>query len=179
MVEGLRFSGARSVRHRSAKTAIATGIAALALLVSDLGGARPPLVIYNASASAPIGFYRVLPAPRLARGELILARPPQTVRSLAAERGYLPADVPLVKRVAALSGDTVCAAEGSVAINGTPAAVALAADGRGRPLPAWSGCRVLRADETFLLMAEVRDSFDSRYFGPVSTDSVIGKLVPL
>jgi type IV secretory pathway protease TraF len=46
-------------------------------------------------------------------------------------------------------------------------------------LPHWDGCRTLQADELFLLMAAVPDSFDSRYFGPVSLSAVIGRLVPL
>ncbi|NJO35955.1 MAG: S26 family signal peptidase, partial [Rhodospirillales bacterium] len=33
--------------------------------------------------------------------------------------------------------------------------------------------------EVFLLMEGVADSFDGRYFGPVPTASIIGRLAPL
>jgi conjugative transfer signal peptidase TraF len=98
---------------------------------------------------------------------------------VAAARGYLPADVPLVKQIAALSGDTVCAAGLQISINGSPAAVVRAADARGRPLPTWSGCRRLGPRDVFLLMAHVPDSFDGRYFGVVTTAAIIGRLAPL
>jgi Type IV secretory pathway, protease TraF len=137
-----------------------------------------PLLVWNASASAPIGFYRVVAAPPVC-GALVLARPPTDVGKLAAARGYLPAGVPLVKRVAALTGDTVCAAGNTVSINGTMVAIRLEHDTRGRPLPRWQGCRTLAEDELFLLMAGVPDSFDGRYFGPVPAASIIGRLVPL
>jgi conjugative transfer signal peptidase TraF len=142
-------------------------------------GQPAPLIVYNASASAPIGFYRVLPAEPIRRGDLVLVRTPDSVRRLAAERDYLPATVPLVKRVAALRGDTVCAVDRAITIDGRYVAKQLAADRLGRKLPAWTGCRTLAPDDIFLLMQGVSDSFDGRYFGPIRTSAVIGRLVPL
>ena len=158
---------------------LALGLAAIALLGGESFVTTRPLLIYNASASAPIGFYRVLPPDPLRRGELVLVRTPKSVRDLAAKRGYLPLGVPLVKRVAALSGDTVCIVHHVVRIDGRPVAKQRAEDTKGRPLPQWSGCRTLGSDDVFLLMAGIPDSFDGRYFGPVSARAVIGCLVPL
>lgn len=153
---------------------IGLGLLGLAML-----GRPAPLIVYNASASAPLGFYRVLPTGVLDRGDLVLVRTPIGVRVLAAERGYLPATVPLVKRIEALAGDTVCAIDHAVTINGRHVANQLAADSMGRPLPHWTGCETLHAGEIFLLMPGVPDSFDGRYFGPVPVSAVIGRLVPL
>jgi type IV secretory pathway protease TraF len=38
---------------------------------------------------------------------------------------------------------------------------------------------MLGEGEIFLLMGSVRASFDSRYFGSVPTDTVVGKAVPI
>jgi conjugative transfer signal peptidase TraF len=143
--------------------------------------ARPlPRLVWNASASAPLGLYWLAGGP-VSRGDFVLAALPDSARRLAAERGYLSAGVPLVKRVAASGGDTVCAVATTITItiDGDAVAARLAADSRGRPLPAWAGCQVLRDGEFFLLMPDVPDSFDSRYFGPVAASSIIGRLVPL
>jgi conjugative transfer signal peptidase TraF len=138
-----------------------------------------PLLIFNASASAPIGFYWAGPPRPLNRGDLLLVRTPESIRMLAAARGYIPLAVPLVKRAVALSGDFVCADGQTLTIDGRHVADRLSADRAGRPLLAWSGCRKLGTGELFLLMEDVPDSFDSRYFGPVSVDAVIGRLSPL
>jgi type IV secretory pathway protease TraF len=90
------------------------GVALLGL--SALPTPRPWLV-WNASASAPIGLYRVVAGP-VERGDWVLVRPPAEVAVLAAERAYLPLGVPLVKRVAALGGDAVCNRKGALFING-------------------------------------------------------------
>jgi conjugative transfer signal peptidase TraF len=137
------------------------------------------LLLWNASASAPRGFYRVIAFQPVRRGDMVLIRTPESVRDLAAERGYLPSTVPLVKRVAALGGDMVCGLDDMVIIDGETVATRLTRDRLGRSLPRWDGCRTLHADELFLLMAAVPDSFDSRYFGPVPTSALIGRLVPL
>jgi conjugative transfer signal peptidase TraF len=141
--------------------------------------ARPaPWLVWNASASAPVGLYRVLPGKPI-RGDLVLVHTPNSVRQLAAEWGYLPATVPLVKRVAAVDGDIVCAAGDVISVNGRVVAERLARDRLGRPLPSWSGCHLLDDGEAFLLMEGVSDSFDGRYFGPIPTAAIIGRLVPL
>jgi conjugative transfer signal peptidase TraF len=158
---------------------VALGLAAggVALLgLSALPQARPWLV-WNASASAPMGLYRVVAGP-VERGDWVLVRPPAEVAVLAAERGYLPLGVPLVKRVAASAGDTICARMGALFINGQEVARALVRDRAGRPMPRWTGCRSLGAEEIFLLLPPP-DSFDSRYFGPVPRTLVIGRLAPL
>lgn len=156
--------------------------AALGVAMLGLAGILHPiprLVVWNASASAPLGLYGVVPHAVIARGDLVLAMLPRAPRTLAAERGYLPAGVPVVKHVAALSGDTVCSRGMTITINGRPAAERLASDIRGRSVPAWRGCRLLRQDQVFLLNATVPDSFDGRYFGPVERSAIVGKLVAI
>jgi conjugative transfer signal peptidase TraF len=137
-----------------------------------------PRLVWNVSASAPVGVYHVIFGD-IRRGDLVLVRPPQEIAQFAAERGYLPLGAPLVKRIAALSGDDVCVFKEAVIINGKPVARRLEKDGAERLLPRWYGCRELADNELFLLMDAVPDSFDSRYFGPVSVANVIGRLVPL
>jgi len=166
----------RRRRQRPAVLALAgLGVAILSLTPTERS---VPWLVWNASASAPVGLYRVVAGPA-ERGTLVLVRPPANVTALAAERGYLPAGVPLIKRVAARAGNHVCAVGARVFLSGHRPIHRLKTDAAGRPLPHWSGCRRLAEDEVFLLMADAPDSFDSRYFGPVPLASVMGRLVPL
>ena len=137
-----------------------------------------PRVVWNASASAPIGFWRIHPDRPIHTGDMVLARTPDAVRQLAARRHYLPANVPLLKRVAARDGDNVCALGREIFINGRWVAERRVADPHGRPLPWWSGCEHLRGGR-FLLLMDAPDSFDSRYFGPVDQAAIIGRATPL
>ena len=138
-----------------------------------------PRLVWNASASAPIGLYLNMGARDVSRGDLVLARAPESAHRLAATRGYLPEDVPLVKQVAGLSGDTICAAGDTTWINGGTPTLRLRRDRHGLEMPTWTGCKLLNSDEIFLLMGDVPDSFDGRYFGPIATSMIIGRLVPL
>lgn len=158
----------------------------LALLAGSLAAmgwatiaTSPPRLIYNASDSLPVGWYRISPATSLAPGDLVLVHLPPEVRSLAAQRGYLPANVPLLKTVAAIAPQQVCVQGSQVRIDGDLVAKRLRWDRQGRALPTWQACRRLVGDELFLLSSSNPASFDSRYFGPISADAVIGRAQPL
>ncbi|MGE4061678.1 MAG: conjugative transfer signal peptidase TraF [Sphingomonadales bacterium] len=168
-----RRRGRRRPRAILALSLFGLGLVGLAMLAQPA-----PWLVWNASASAPIGLYRVLPG-KLVRGDLVLVHTPDSVRHLAAERGYLPATAPLVKRIAALDGDVICAAANVISVNGRVVAERLARDRLGRPLPAWTGCQTLETNDVFLLMEDVASSFDGRYFGPVRRAAIIGRLAPL
>jgi conjugative transfer signal peptidase TraF len=134
-----------------------------------------PAFVWNTSASAPIGLYSVLGADALERGGTVVAWAPESARRLAAARGYLPFNVPLVKQVAAAAGDRVCASGAVILVNGAPTVRRWRADRAGRPLPRWSGCVVLARDELLLLMPGGPASFDGRYFGVTNSDAVVGR----
>lgn len=138
-----------------------------------------PRLIWNASASVPVGLYALRPVDTLTLGDLVAVDPPQALARFITARGYTGPDVPLLKQVAALPGQEVCRSGKTVAIDSIAVATALSRDSRGRNLPVWQGCRVIGADEIFLLNAGIRDSLDSRYFGPLPARSVIGRAVPL
>ena len=110
---------------------------------------------------------------------MVLVPLPAEAAALAAQRGYLPTRIPLLKRVGAVAPQEVCIADGSVRIDGVPSAAVLRADRWGRPLPSWQQCRRLRPGELFLLSVTNPASFDSRYFGPVSAAAVIGVARPV
>ncbi|MBO9601838.1 MAG: S26 family signal peptidase [Novosphingobium sp.] len=157
------------LRRRIALTVLGGGI----LLLCAAFPPRPRLV-WNVSSSAPVGLYRVSPDAPLEPGDMVVARVPADFRRLAAERRYLPMNVPLVKRVAAGPGDDVCAFGSVVLVNDRVVARRRSADGAGRALPAWSGCRRLRGRQLFLLMDSAA-SFDGRYFGVTDAADIIGK----
>ena len=155
------------------------GLALLgAAAVLDFAVRPAPRVIWNASASAPIGLWRVHPGSAIRSGDMVLAYAPAPFRQLAAARRYLPANVPLLKRIAASEGDELCALGPILFVNVRPIAIRHAADRSHRPLPWWTGCERLRAGRLLLLM-DVPDSFDGRYFGPIDRAAVIGKATPL
>ena len=137
--------------------------------------ARQPRLIYNPSPSAEIGWYRVDPGGAFDRGDLIASQLPEEARRLADERGYLPAGVPVIKTVWAVSGDEVCWRNGGVLVAGRPTLELRDRDSLGRPLPRQQeGCITLGPGEVFLVSSRTGNSFDSRYFGPVHTSLVIG-----
>ena len=160
--------------RRFGRWVVGCGGLAAALAATLLVDPRPRLV-WNASVSAPIGLYAVGETAPLARGDMVIARVPVEFRLFAARRHYLPANVPLVKRVAAATGDEVCAAGARVTVNGRLVARRLDRDGAGRPMPWWSGCAELRSGEYFLLMTDSPASFDGRYFGVSEAGDIVGK----
>ena len=141
-------------------------------------GHRPKL-IWNASASVPVGLYRVELVDRIGVSDIAVVMPPERLADFLAERGYLPNGVPLLKHVLALAGTIVCRRGGSIIVYGVAFGRALERDRHGRPLPAWQGCRVIADDEVFLMNWLAADSFDSRYFGPLPLTSIIGRAVPI
>jgi conjugative transfer signal peptidase TraF len=143
-------------------------------------GADPPYrLVYNTSESAPRGWYALAPESHPTTGQWVFVHLPKMIARLADERGYLPIRVSILKRVAAQNGDEVCASKGGIFIEGNLVARALKDDSRGRPLPQWSACRKLKAQELFLLSTYSPFSFDSRYFGPVRRSAVIGQAIPV
>lgn len=166
----------RSARRRRRSFA-GWSMAALAVsgvLLSLLLPPRP-LLLWNDSASMAVGFYSVS-APAVPRvGDIVIARAPASARRLAAARHYLPFGVPLVKRVAAIAGDRVCAAQDRILIDGRTVARRRAYDPSGRPMPWWSGCSDLGPGELLLLSARGADSFDGRYFGATRATELIGR----
>ncbi len=152
------------------------GIAALAWPSLHTSLAR---IVYNPSDSVPPGWYRIDPPESLHVGSFVLVQLPADTAALAAQRGYLPEHIPLLKRIGAMSPQQVCIEKRIVRIDGMPVTSVHATDGRGRPLSAWQQCRRLHDGELFLLSATNPASFDSRYFGPVAVSAVIGSAQPL
>jgi conjugative transfer signal peptidase TraF len=160
--------------------AVLAAIAAAMVAMLVAIAVRAPLIVYNASGSAPLGFYYLenrLPA----RGETALVMPPPLIELLITSRGILPANVPLAKQVGGIGGDEVCRTKeptGTIAINGKVVAEVFEQDREGKPLPSWEGCIHLIDGEFFLLQPHPH-SFDSRYFGSVTRCDILGALHPL
>lgn len=152
------------------------GVAAVAFTAF---GTRPPRLIWNASASVPIGLYRVQSDARPELTDLVVVRPPEALAWFLAEGGYLPRNVPLLKRVAALPGQQVCRTGTAITVDGVPFGDALEFDRRGRALPVWRGCTTLAHDQVFLMNTERPDSLDGRYFGPLPRQSIVGQASPI
>jgi conjugative transfer signal peptidase TraF len=151
---------------------------ALALIMSTMGESTP-VYIWNASKSVPIGLYQLQPAGRLAVTQLVAVRPPEPLATFLDLNGYLPIGVPMLKRVLALPGQTVCRKGLTISVDAIDVGDALSRDSRGRPLPVWQGCHAVEADELFLMNWQSEDSLDGRYFGFVPNTSVIGKALPV
>lgn len=159
-------------------TITTAGLAVLLVGMTSLLHPTPKL-IWNASASVPIGIYVVKPASNLHVGDLVVARPPEGLAAFLETRGYLARGVPLLKHIAALPGQDVCRGGNTIMVDGLTMGQVLDHDHLGRVLPGWEGCRLVAKDEVFLMNWQSEHSLDGRYFGPLSASTIVGRAHPL
>ncbi|MBP1884946.1 conjugative transfer signal peptidase TraF [Sinorhizobium mexicanum] len=165
-------------RRRQSAITLSISAAAIALvaLTGFPGGYR-----INLTPSEPLGLWRIVPLDGPADvGDLVFICPPDTASIREARaRGYLrsglcPGGVaPLIKTVVAVGGQRVeIAAEVTIDGRMLPTSTLAEKDGKGRPLTPFASGVVPRG-QVFLHSA-FAGSFDSRYFGPVPTSSILG-----
>jgi conjugative transfer signal peptidase TraF len=159
--------------------ALAIMIVGVAFMTFTVTTNPMPRLLWNASASVPIGLYGVEPASKLAVADLVVAAAPQRLATVFAERGYLPLGLPLIKRILALQGQSVCRTALLITVDGKAVGTALAQDSRGRALPVWQGCRLIARDQVFLMNRDEAASLDGRYFGPIPVTAIVGRALPL
>jgi conjugative transfer signal peptidase TraF len=160
------------------KTLVAM-FASAAAVVAPIALEMPPLYVWNATESVPVGLYRLRPADNLFVTELLAIQPPEPLAIFLDLNGYLPAGLPMLKRVLALPGQTVCRSGLTVSVDTIEMGEARERDGRGRPLPKWQGCHVVREGELFVMNWQSISSLDGRYFGFLPASSVIGRALPM
>ncbi|MFC7701898.1 S26 family signal peptidase [Bradyrhizobium sp. GCM10028915] len=158
---------------------LAVTIGVAAALIATIVQEPLPLYIWNASASVPIGLYRLRPAEHFLVTELVAVQPPEPLATFLDLNGYLPIGVPMLKRVLALSGQTVCRNGFAISVDTIAVGEARDRDGRGRPLPKWQGCHVVGDGELFLMNWQSDESLDGRYFGFLPESAVIGRALPV
>lgn len=156
----------------------ATAAGSVLLAALPANWRQQPRWLWNTTASAPLGLYRVQPTSAVRIGDWLAIRPPASLAAWLDARGALPSGALLLKRAAALAPSRVCRRDADILVDGTPQARALTRDRRGLPLPLWTGCLQLRAGEVFVLNAEPR-SLDSRYFGALPLSAVVGRAQPV
>ncbi len=151
-----------------------------AVLAGPAIGMKPTtLYIWNASDSVPVGLYRLQPVGELSVTDLVAVRVSEPHATFLANGGYLPRGAPILKRVLALPGQTVCRNADTITVDDLAMGEARDHDSRGRSLPAWQGCRVVAEDELFLMNWQSDNSFDGRYFGVTPRAAVIARAQPV
>jgi len=139
------------------------GAAAICLVVAtaaEISFPPRPKLLYNPSNSAPIGYYSIGSKEHLNIGDQVALYAPDWARHLADERDYLPYDFPLIKTIAGKSGDRICGSGEIVSVPNYADITRLSRDSLGRDLPSTE--------------AGLEFGFDSRYFGPVPGETILG-----
>ena len=151
---------------------VCVALAAILMLTVPVaaGSAR---FVWNVTASAPAGLYRITHEPWF-RGDRVAVLPGAALGADLDRRGVLAKGRLLIKRAAAVTGDRVCRDGAEVAINGEPAAKARDVDSHGLPLPSWQGCVTLDDGQVFLL-GDTPGSYDGRYFGVTPSAEIVGQ----
>jgi conjugative transfer signal peptidase TraF len=160
-------------------TTLLLTVGAGALVLSTIGAKPITHYIWNASESVPIGLYLIQPTGRLFVTELVAVVPPEPLATFLADGLYLPRGIPMLKRVLALPGQTVCRDHLTLTVDKFEVGRARERDNRGQPLPTWQGCRVVADGEVFLMNWQSADSLDGRYFGVLPMSAIVGRAEPL
>ena len=131
-----------------------------------------PWLLYNHTPSVPVGWY-VYQSHDVKNGDVVAFRLPRPAHNYARLRNQ-STDVLLLKPVVAMAGDHVSTVNGQLRINGQRVCPIPTRDTHGRALLRWLGSRQLTDCELFVYSAQITNSFDSRFFGPLHLDDVIG-----
>lgn len=160
-------------------------LSTLLVIAATAAGFRFGGIRVNASASLPIGLYRITSDQA---AKLVEFCPADPFGSLSANRAYRgkgnspDGAEPLMKPVVAVAADTVTFSAAGFAVNGTLLrnSAPLQLDTKHRPLQHWPYGKYLAAPGTVWVVSSYNSrSFDSRYFGPIGVAMVRSRLRPL
>lgn len=147
-------------------------------LIGVSGLKHDPVLLYNRTESAPIGWYFVEQEEDYSNGDRVAAWLSETAQEIALDRGYLPENAPVIKTIFAGPGDMYCVKRDQIIINNSTRFRTLRLDSKRRAMPeAPGGCRRLNSAEYLLMSDRTSGSFDSRYVGPFDRSQIIGKVV--
>jgi conjugative transfer signal peptidase TraF len=135
--------------------------------------------VINTSPSVAPGIYlRVADRPGV--GRIVDFPIPPVARAYVHERtGYWGNNWYILKPIAAGPGDRVNTLGRWLYINGHQIAPIYIHDEKGRLLPHWRADCVLGQGEYFVYSSRIWNSFDSRYYGPISQSQITAVRVPL
>lgn len=166
---------------------VSSGTVILLTLICFMAAGRGYRI--NSTSSLPIGVWKVdtLTKP-VQRGQVVNVRPAERpIFQMALSRHYLAWGLcpggyaSLLKPVAAIPGDQVEVSSEGIAVNGflLPNSKGAIVDSVGRPLqPFESGTYTVPARTVWLVSRNAR-SFDSRYFGPMPIENILGTAKPI
>jgi conjugative transfer signal peptidase TraF len=136
----------------------------------------------NTSPSLPMGLYITTAD---AGANMVEFCPVEPFATFAIVRGYRDPGAcrdgaaPLLKPIVAKPGDVVELSARGISVNGALLSntAPLSKDTKGRPLEAWPFGRYIVASETVWVASSYHPrSFDSRYFGPISTSAIRNRM---
>lgn len=155
-------------------------LSSCAIFILALAQVAASFFVVNTTKSFPLGLYLKTHDPAH-RGELVLVCPEDNeISQFGRERGFISYGVCpgrygyLIKRIVGSEGDWVEFSGEAVRVNGIP----LKNSARQPSIPSRMDGSV-ELHEEVLVMSEHPLSFDSRYFGAVSTDAICTPLKPL
>ena len=127
----------------------------------------------------PRGFYLVIPSATIKHNDIVEFTPPQHIIDFVKNLHWLPQSNSLIKYVFAVSGDHVCVRDNAVWVNYKLIGKVYAEYESKKPLPQTKICSKLKNNEYLLLSTKQERSFDGRYFGMTTIDSIKGKAIPI
>ncbi len=136
-------------------------------------------IIYSPTPSMPSGFYLVVPAKNISRHDIVEFTPPDRATKMLQANRWLPKDWTLIKYVLAVPGDHVCVKNKAIWVNGRLIAKIFTYFDNNKPLPKFNICGRIGANQYLLIGTASPRSFDSRYFGLISAEQIIGRALPI
>jgi len=134
----------------------------------------------NVSRSFPLGFYSLEKGEPF-RGDLVFLKPPENaVVQWGRETGAI-SRATMFKRIYGMGGDEVEVSREGVRINGVliENSNILGKTPDGTPIPSIAESGVIPQNSVWVISEYSKLSFDSRYFGTVSTSNIQSKAKPL
>lgn len=147
--------------------------------------------IINITPSMPYGLYQITPIDQISRGDLVLVCLPKSIGNLALKSGYLNHSQrckdgiePVIKKVIGIEGDMITVDTHLTTVTHQETseiypAPLMTISSSGHVVPRTFNQSKIRLSKNKIWIYgsyDYNQSWDSRYFGPISSQHVIGKM---
>lgn len=142
----------------------------------------------NTNPSIPVGIYQLQKKSPQKNDYVSFCPPTNSIFIMAIKRGYLQQGycfnktLPMMKKIIAVQGDTIHIGQNGIYVNNQiiKDSQPYKVDGNNQPLPQLTIKNYILKNNEFLMFGENNlRSFDSRYFGTIHEQQIIGVLKPI